>query len=61
MREIVHTDQAPAAIGPYSQGVGVCKIVFTANWAGNPQSDLVLYDPSVAETPQLLTPPINSA
>jgi 2-iminobutanoate/2-iminopropanoate deaminase len=30
MREIVHTDQAPAAIGPYSQGVGVCKIVFTA-------------------------------
>lgn len=37
------------------------KIVFAANWAGNPQSDLVLYDPTVAETPQLLTPPINSA
>lgn len=37
------------------------KIVFTANWSGNPQSDLVLYDPAVAETPQLLTPPINSA
>ena len=37
------------------------KIVFTANWAGNPNTDLVLYDPSVSEAPQLLTPPINSA
>lgn len=36
------------------------KIVFTANWGGNPSSDLVLYDPSVAEAPQLLSPPINS-
>jgi hypothetical protein len=37
------------------------KIAFTANWAGNPHTDLVLFDPSVSETPQLLTPPINSA
>jgi hypothetical protein len=37
------------------------KIVFTANWAGNPQSDLVLFDPGVSESPQLLTPPINTA
>jgi hypothetical protein len=49
-----------AADGVYLAG-SRSKVVFTANWAGNPNSDLVLYDPNVAETPQLLTPPINSA
>lgn len=31
-REMIQTDQAPAAIGPYSQGVVICsgKLVFTA-------------------------------
>jgi hypothetical protein len=45
--------------GVYLTG-SASKIVFTANWAGNPQSDLVLFDPSVSETPQLLTPPITT-
>ena len=29
-RTIFQTDQAPAAIGPYSQATGLCKLVFTA-------------------------------
>lgn len=29
-RDIVHTDQAPAAIGPYSQATRCCQLVFTA-------------------------------
>ncbi len=30
MRTIIHTDQAPAAIGPYSQGVCCGELIFTA-------------------------------
>ncbi|MEE9162587.1 MAG: RidA family protein [Candidatus Neomarinimicrobiota bacterium] len=30
MRTIIHTDLAPAAIGPYSQGVCLDQLVFTA-------------------------------
>ena len=33
-RNIVATDKAPAAIGPYSQGVQVGHLVFTAGQAG---------------------------
>jgi 2-iminobutanoate/2-iminopropanoate deaminase len=29
-RKIVHTDQAPAAVGPYSQAVRAGKLVYTA-------------------------------
>ena len=29
-REIIHTDQAPAAIGPYSQAISCCHLIFTA-------------------------------
>jgi 2-iminobutanoate/2-iminopropanoate deaminase len=29
-RTVIATDQAPAAVGPYSQGIGVGKLVFTA-------------------------------
>ncbi|HWJ02376.1 MAG TPA: RidA family protein [Verrucomicrobiae bacterium] len=29
-KEIVHTNNAPAAIGPYSQAVKVCNLVFTS-------------------------------
>jgi len=29
-RTVFHTDEAPAAIGPYSQATGLCKLVFTA-------------------------------
>ncbi|MHA2173165.1 MAG: Rid family detoxifying hydrolase [Candidatus Kariarchaeaceae archaeon] len=30
MKEIIHTNEAPAAIGPYSQGVKVGNLLFTA-------------------------------
>jgi len=29
-REIIQTEQAPAAIGPYSQAISCCNLVFTA-------------------------------
>ncbi len=29
-REIIHTDRAPPAIGPYSQGTSCCQLVLTA-------------------------------
>jgi 2-iminobutanoate/2-iminopropanoate deaminase len=38
-REIVHTDNAPAAVGPYSQAVKTADMVFTAGQIGlNPQT-----------------------
>ena len=30
MKEIIHSDQAPAAVGPYSQGVKIGNLLFTA-------------------------------
>ncbi len=30
MKEIIHTDHAPAAVGPYSQGVKAGNLLFTA-------------------------------
>ena len=29
-RETIHTDKAPAAIGPYSQATTYCRLIFTA-------------------------------
>jgi len=29
-RTVIHTDQAPAAVGPYSQGISTGSMVFTA-------------------------------
>lgn len=51
--------ESSAEDGIYLAG-SASKIVFTANWAGNPSTDLVLFDPSVSGTPQLLTPPITT-
>jgi len=34
MRTIIKTDNAPAAIGPYSQGIGQDNMVFTAGQIG---------------------------
>ena len=36
------------------------KLVFSDGLGGNPSTDLLLLDPGVAETPQILTPPINT-
>lgn len=30
MKQIIHTDHAPAAVGPYSQGVKIGNLLFTA-------------------------------
>ena len=34
MRRVVHTAQAPAAVGPYSQGIAAPPLVFTAGQVG---------------------------
>ena len=34
MREIIHTTSAPAAVGPYSQGVKVGDLVFISGQLG---------------------------
>ena len=34
MRQIIHTDKAPAAIGPYSQAVKVDNTVFLSGQIG---------------------------
>jgi hypothetical protein len=36
------------------------KVVYVARLTGSATTDLFLYDPEVSESPQLLTPPINS-
>lgn len=42
MRQIVHTDDAPAAVGAYSQGVETDGLVFTAGQIPlTPQGDLL--------------------
>ncbi len=33
-KKIIATEKAPAAVGPYSQGVGACDLVFTAGQLG---------------------------
>lgn len=30
MKEIVHTEKAPAALGPYSQGINIGNLIFTS-------------------------------
>jgi 2-iminobutanoate/2-iminopropanoate deaminase len=42
-KEVIATDEAPAAIGPYSQGVRVGNLVFTAGQVGvDPATQLVI-------------------
>ena len=52
--QIVHTDQAPAAIGPYSQGVIANGFLFTAGQiALDPGSGQVVAGDVVAQTEQV--------
>lgn len=54
-REIVHTDQAPAAIGPYSQGVRVGNLLFTAGQIGlNPATEQMVADDVAGQTERVL-------
>jgi 2-iminobutanoate/2-iminopropanoate deaminase len=53
--KIVHTDQAPAAIGPYSQGVVVNGILYTAGQiAIDPATSQVVAGDVVAQTERVM-------
>ena len=53
--EIVHTDKAPAAIGPYSQGVVVNGLLFTAGQiALDPATGQVVTGDVVAQTERVM-------
>lgn len=55
MSTIVHTDTAPAAIGPYSQAVVSGSLVFTSGQiAINPQSGEVEATDIVSQTEQVM-------
>ena len=55
MSSIVHTDKAPAAIGPYSQAVISGSLVFTSGQiAINPQSGEVEATDIVSQTEQVM-------
>ena len=54
-RQIIRTDQAPAAIGPYSQGTVAGDFIFTAGQiALDPASGAVVGDTPAAQTRQAL-------
>lgn len=54
-KKIIHTDQAPAAIGPYSQAVRIENMVFTAGQIGLDPVTMEIVDGGIeAETRQVL-------
>jgi 2-iminobutanoate/2-iminopropanoate deaminase len=53
-RAQVHTDAAPAAIGPYSQAIRVGGFVFTAGQVGAEPSDGALAEGVAAQTDRAL-------
>lgn len=54
-RQIIHTDQAPAAIGPYSQAVRAGQFVFTAGQIGlDPTTGQLVADDVAAQTRQVM-------
>lgn len=56
LRDIVATDRAPAAIGPYSQAVRVGNLVYTAGQLGiDPQTKQLVEGGIQAQTRQALT------
>ncbi len=55
MREIIKTASAPDAIGPYSQGIRVDNLVFTAGQIGiDPQTGEIVSGGITAETERAL-------
>jgi 2-iminobutanoate/2-iminopropanoate deaminase len=54
-RQIIHTDRAPAAIGPYAQAVRVGPFVFTAGQIGlDPGTGQLVADDVEAQTRQVM-------
>ena len=54
-RDIIRTEKAPAAVGPYSQAVRVASFVFTAGQIGIDPATGTLVDGLVAQTRQVMT------
>ncbi len=53
--KIVHTDKAPAAIGPYSQGIVVNGLLFTAGQIGiDPATGQVVQGDVVTQTERVM-------
>jgi 2-iminobutanoate/2-iminopropanoate deaminase len=54
-REIIATDKAPAAVGPYSQAVRVSHFVFTAGQVGiDPAAGQIMAKDVVGQTHQVM-------
>ncbi len=53
--QIIHTDKAPAAVGPYSQAIRVGNLVYTAGQIGLDPSTGTLKEGLEAQTHQVLT------
>ena len=54
-RQVIHTDHAPAAVGPYSQAIKTDSLLFTAGQIGlNPATGKLVEGGIEAETQQVL-------
>ncbi len=53
--QIIHTDKAPAAVGPYSQAIRVDNLVYTAGQIGLDPSSGTLQEGIEAQTHQVLS------
>lgn len=53
-RDVIHTDRAPAAVGPYSQAVRVGNLVFTAGQVGIDPTTGQLREGLEAQTRQVM-------
>ena len=53
--QIIHTDKAPAAVGPYSQAIRVGNLVYTAGQIGLDPSSGTLQEGIEAQTHQVLS------
>lgn len=55
MKEVVHTDNAPAAVGPYSQAVKIGNLLFTAGQIPlDPETMKVVEGDVTAQTEQVM-------
>jgi len=55
-RHVIATESAPAAVGPYSQAIRCCSLVYTAGQLGmDPQSGMLAEGGIQAQTRQALT------
>lgn len=54
--EIIYTDKAPAAIGPYSQAIAIDNLIYTSGQIGiNPSTGVIVDGGIVQETEQAIS------